>query len=728
MRQEESALELVRSRFDNLYNRRDAIAHGVIMRAMDARYGSGAPDVGDLAPISEFLERFTDVVESEDAALLDALDDMNAALETLSADARRLAIDIMRFFAADADLERLALGELQGRVSLTGYAIIAVFAAIITILVLQRLRQNATEAKLREANRMFVASEADAKRARAQLQAAVEAMQDGFVLFDAEERLILANAQYRSLFPSAADVIRPGVTFEALLDALIRTNAFDDAQGTDGSWKATRLEQFRRANSISEQRLRSGQIIRYYEKATPDGGRVGVRMDITELHEARVRSEAANRAKSAFLANMSHEIRTPMNGILGMAEILRQTPMSSSQREMVETICGSCDALLSIINDILDLARIEAGKLALDVKPFVPMALMRRLRRLHGVTADRKGIELEFTTDARTTLPHLGDPVRFSQIVNNLVGNALKFTMEGKVSVALEHGAGGRVALRVRDTGIGMSPEQISRVFNEFEQADNSITREFGGSGLGLSITRNLVNLMGGQIEISSTPAKGTLVEVQIDLPVCQGQSATVADRDRIDVTRLRGLSVLVAEDNTTNATILRAMLRDLGVEARFVQNGKMACAAWSEAAFDMVLLDISMPVMGGVEALQRIREIAARQGCAAPVAIAVTANVMDDQLSVYRQAGFAAILGKPYRKAELAAALLARTPSSAAHRGRADALTVPRRPRIRSARAGSLKASDDGKHCGSRKGQPDQKTLPGSAGCPEQHPADARR
>ncbi len=679
----------IRTRFDILYSRREAISRGVIARMMEQRQGTVHPDIRQLVPIAQFLDHFVNVIDAEDAVLQDALGDMGAALETLSGDARRLVVDIMRIFAADADRERLALGDLQWRVTLTGYAIVAVFAAIITILVLQRRRQNVTEARLRRANRMFEASEADANSARAQLQAAVEAMQDGFVLFDAEERLILANGQYRTLFSGISDRIRPGVAFEDLLDAIIEAGVVIDAHGSGQLWKAERLDRFRQANSVGEQHLQSGRIIRYYEKATPDGGRVGVRMDITELHEARLRAEAANRAKSAFLANMSHEIRTPMNGILGMAEILLQTPMSSQQREMVDTICASGDALLSIINDILDLARIEAGKLVLEVKPFVPATLVRRLRALHGVTADRKGLVLEVITDTCMNLPHLGDPVRVGQIVNNLLGNALKFTVQGKVSVVFEHDAQDTFVLRVTDTGIGMSSEQISRVFDEFEQADNSITREFGGSGLGLSITRNLVNLMGGRIRIVSTPGQGTMVEVLLDLPVCPQLPEPVADARVADADRLRGVSVLVAEDNATNATILRTLLQDLGVKAEFVRDGKVACTTWAGSAPDLLLLDISMPVMGGMEALQRIRKLAARQGRAAPPAIAITANVMEDQISIYHQAGFQAVLGKPYRKARLAAALLGILPAGEARQrhvesGNCEGDGVPRDPLTR--------------------------------------------
>ncbi len=649
-----AALANLRVRFDILYSRDQIITRGVVGQELRGVEQS----TGHNRTLTNFLAASIPLIDGNDAALTAALPDFALQLEQVATETRAFALEVMHFFNNEADQERAELEQLRMRAAWVAYAVMGLLGLMALVLAVQRLKQNRIQSELVEATRRAEISATEAKQAKSQLGAALEALQDGFVIYDADERLVLANGRYRDFFPRIQQYLIPGTPFKEIARAAVESGEIADAKDDPVGWLDKRMEQFRRADAIYEQRNSDGRILRYYEKPTQEGGRVGLRMDVTELHAARERAEAASRAKSAFLANMSHEIRTPMNGILGMIDLLSETPLSNEQTGMIRVIRESGDALLGIINDILDLARIEAGKLSLDPQPFVPADLLARVCALHRVSARNKGIDLHLNLRDEVSGAFLGDSTRLGQVMNNIIGNAVKFTERGEVRVDMEKRTDGVLEFVVSDTGIGMTADQITRIFDEFEQADNSITRRFGGSGLGLPIVRKLIEIMGGQIGIESTPGVGTCVRVAVELPSAIPPAQISASPQSVAACDLAGVRILVAEDNPTNTRILQTMLRQIGADADFVANGRAAVEAWQKREYDLLLLDIRMPEVGGIDALHQIRTRCQETGRPPPPAIAATANVMEEQVAEYLAKGFDGVLPKPYKKAELIATL----------------------------------------------------------------------
>nr|WP_245243131.1 histidine kinase N-terminal 7TM domain-containing protein [Pararhodobacter sp. SW119] len=378
------------------------------------------------------------------------------------------------------------------------------------------------------------------------------------------------------------------------------------------------------------------------------------------LKAARDRAEAANRTKSQFLANMSHEIRTPLNGVLGMAEVLEDALDEPGTRAMARTIRDSGATLLSILNDILDMSKIEAGKMQIESVAFDPAQIATRIRALHATAARDKGLAFEVAGPDPASPARQGDPHRILQVVHNIVGNAIKFTETGGVHVRFDAARGAPIRIAVRDTGIGMTPEQADRVFTEFEQGDGTVARRFGGTGLGMTITKALVEQMKGDIALDTEPVRGTCIIVTLPLDEVEAAPTTAPhDTPRASASDdpaapLAGLTILAADDNAVNRRVLGLMLERAGARVTMVEGGEAARALWAPEEFALVLLDISMPDLDGFSTLAALRTKAADLGVPAPVALAITANVMTHQVDEYFRAGFAGHVGKPFQSTRL--------------------------------------------------------------------------
>jgi len=368
-----------------------------------------------------------------------------------------------------------------------------------------------------------------------------------------------------------------------------------------------------------------------------------------QLRNAHDDAVAANRARADFLARMSHELRTPMTGVLGIADLMSTELLPPEQARRLMVLSSSARALLTVINDILDFSKIDAGRMELEALPFDWVGLLRDVEALLRGGAEQKGLLFRVEANGATSDKVIGDAMRLKQVLVNLIGNAIKFTEVGSVLVkAVGTPRDGRLRLTIEivDTGVGITPEQMSRLFRPFEQADVTTTRRFGGTGLGLAISDNLLRLMGGAMVVDSEPGIGTRFQMSLELPTAQEIAPDLKPSPPPPRT-LTGLSILLAEDNDVNRELIVAMLSAMqGHRVTAVENGKEAVEAAQSQRFDLILLDIHMPVMDGVDAIQAIRALPGAAG--RTKSIALTADAIVGQDEVYRNAGFNDCVTKP--------------------------------------------------------------------------------
>jgi len=474
---------------------------------------------------------------------------------------------------------------------------------------------------LTERNRLT----AEREQERKTLAAAIATISDGFVLYDANDRIVVCNERVREIYPQVADLFRPGTSFREILEAAVARSVPDLSLRTPEEWIQERLRQHSTPYSVAEYTFRSDLWVRITERKTHDGGTVVVYTDITELkrrqielEQARKEAEAANRTKSQFLANMSHELRTPLNAIIGIAEILHEEAQEERDEafsEPVGRIVRAGKHLLMLINDILDLSKIEAGKLDLYPEEIDVVTLVGELAKTTQSIADRNSNQLIVDCPADIGVMQ-ADLTRVRQVLLNLLSNACKFTEKGEIRFTARREADAsaeRLVFTVADTGIGMTEEQLGRLFQEFSQADSSTTRKYGGTGLGLAISQHLCRAMGGEITVKSAPGRGAVFSFGLSDQALQGapqRAEMPAVTPGSPPIRVMGTAprVLVIDDDLNALDVMRRFLSKEGFDILTAQGGREGLKLARDVRPSLITLDVLMPELDGWSVLRELK------------------------------------------------------------------------------------------------------------------------
>jgi PAS domain S-box-containing protein len=528
-----------------------------------------------------------------------------------------------------------------------------------------KLRQSLTrlEAALRKAAGKRARTTRELRESRRELRLVADAMRESLLVVEAEGRILFANSRAARLL------------FHAEPDAVEGRNIAERLPREQAALLLTSYRQVLAAGRPLSREVAvtiAGEERWFLHRLAPipfgldnAAAVLSISLEITvrkaaevATHRAREEAKAASRAKSEFLANMSHELRTPLNGVMGMLQILADTPLDQEQRQYAEIAIQSAQGMLALVNDLLDLSRIEAGGMPIQQEPLDLHDLLDSLCRVFHPTAQAKGVDLCCDVCPRVPRGMLGDPVRLRQVLFNLLGNAVKFTESGSVRLGVSSlpGPGGsgppRLLFSVADSGVGMSDDQLSRVFQPFVQGDGSATRRFGGAGLGLAITRRLLDLMAGRLSVATAPGQGA--EFAFVLPLRLAEPVFPAQPEPQAAPEPRPLRLLLAEDEPVNRLAARLMLERLGHRVALAGNGEEALDALAQEDFDCVLLDISMPVLDGLGVLRRLRTLEEQTGRPRTRVVAMTAHALAGDRERFLAEGCDGYLAKPVDLDEL--------------------------------------------------------------------------
>ena len=503
---------------------------------------------------------------------------------------------------------------------------------------------------------------------------AIESLADGFVIYDSEDRLVTCNQRYKQIYHTSADLLIPGHTFSDIIRRGVARGQYSEAADDPEGWTNERIRRHQNPDGEPvEHQLDNGRWIQIREHKTEFGSIVGIRTDVTELKKAQLASESANKAKTEFLAHMSHELRSPLNAILGYAELCLTDPsigeLPPVARQYVDTIRSSGQHLLGLIGDILDLSKIEADQLVLEETCFNIRHAIEEIVSVMLLPAKENANQLELEEPADLHEWLLGDPVRIKQILMNFISNAVKFTRDGTIQVAIEiladEADSQHLRFSITDDGIGIPEEKQDQLFEAFTQAEETTTREYGGTGLGLAISKKLATAMDGEIGVTSSPGEGSCFWFatrfrKTEAPKEKDQSDQLVD--------LQSLRLLLVEDIKLNRIMAQRMLENAGHQVLTAEDGMKAIEAVKAHSFDAILMDIHMPKMDGIEATRHIKALEDPEKSSIPI-VALTADIASSNIQEYLAVGMSHYCSKPINIKTLSHILL----KVAKHQGKRD-------------------------------------------------------